>query len=188
MAGFVHGLAGEAPPLEGIAAATGCDAAMLLVGGLALGLLALAAPRVRRACGGLVGAVAFANGWLSGDWLVIIALALTMTFIAAAPLNAMARKIVTAVQPRVSRFERPCLLPEDVPIDPGDARFAIIGMARLGAGAYDTLKAQYGDVLIGSDPDPSVVARHQAEGRNVILADATSDDFWFRVAADHDWW
>ncbi len=35
----------------------------------------------------IVGAIALANGWLSGDWLVIIALALTMTFIVAAPLN-----------------------------------------------------------------------------------------------------
>ncbi|MHC5112122.1 MAG: cation:proton antiporter domain-containing protein [Planctomycetota bacterium] len=129
----------------------------------------------------IVGAVALANGWLSGDWLVIIALALTMTFMVAAPLNAMARKIVSAIQTRVSRYESARPLPEDDPIDPGDARFAIIGMARLGAGAYDTLKAKYGDVLFGTDPDPSVVARHRAAGRNVFVADVTDDDFWFRI-------
>ena len=37
---------------------------------------------------------------------------------------------------------------------------------------------KYGDVLIGTDPDESIVERHQAEGRNVILADATNEDFW----------
>ena len=51
-------------------------------------------------------------------------------------------------------------------------------MARLGTGAYDTLKDKYGDVLIGTDPDQSIVRRHQAQGRNVILADATNEDFW----------
>jgi hypothetical protein len=131
----------------------------------------------------IVGAIALANGWLSGDWLVIIALALTMTFIAAAPLNARSRHVLAAAQARVSRFETPTPLPEDAPIDPGDARIAIIGMARVGTGAYDTLKAKYGDVLVGIEADPDVVARHQSAGRNVILADATDDDFWARVRA-----
>jgi len=129
----------------------------------------------------LVGAIALANGWLSGDWLVIIALALTMTFIAASPLNARAQHIYEAVHKYVSRFEKPTPLAEDFPINPGNARIAIIGMARLGTGAYETLKENYGDVLIGVSSDPKIVERHQAAGRNVILADATDDDFWSRV-------
>lgn len=59
----------------------------------------------------IVGAIALANGWLSGDWLVIIALALTMTFIAAAPLNARARDVLAAVQAQVSSFETATPLP-----------------------------------------------------------------------------
>ena len=128
-----------------------------------------------------VGSIALANGWLSGDWLVIIALALTMTFVVAAPLNARARGVFSVLESRINRFETPDPLAEDCPIDPGSARIAIIGMARFGTGAYDTLKAKYGDVLIGIDADPDVVARHQSAGRNVILADATDDDFWYRV-------
>ena len=129
----------------------------------------------------IVGAVALGNGWLSGDWLVIIALALTMTFIAASPLNFRAPSIFAAVRGFVTRFEKPTPLPEDVPIDPGEAKIAIIGMERLGTGAYETLKEKYGDVLIGTSSDPSIVERHQTAGRNVILGDATDDDFWSRV-------
>ena len=129
----------------------------------------------------IVGAIALSNGWLTGDWLVIIALALTMTFIIAAPLNARSRKILAAVKDWVTRFEKPTPLPEDAPIDPGEARIAIFGMARMGAGVYDTLKARYGDVVLGIEIDPDIVARHQAAGRNVLLADATDDEFWARV-------
>lgn len=129
----------------------------------------------------IVGAIALDNGWLSGDWLVVIALALTMTFIAASPLNLQARKVFASVQGFVSRFEVSSPLPEDLPIDPGEAKIAIIGMERLGTGAYETLKKQYGDVLIGVSSNPVVVQRHQSEGRNVILADATDDDFWART-------
>ena len=129
----------------------------------------------------IVGAIALENGWLGGDWLVIMALALTMTCIVAAPLNVRSRKIYTAVQTFARRFENPIPLPEDAPIDPGDARIAIIGMERLGTGAYETLKKKYGDVLFGVSSDPSMVERHQKAGRNVILADATDDEFWFKA-------
>ncbi len=133
----------------------------------------------------IVGYVAYANGWLSGDWLVIIALALTMTFIVASPLNVHSRAILAAAQGFVGRFEKSTPLPEDVPIDFGAARIAIIGMERLGTSAYETLKQKYGDVLIGTSSDPAVVERHRAAGRNVILADVTDDDFWARTTANN---
>jgi predicted Kef-type K+ transport protein len=129
----------------------------------------------------IVGIIAMENGWLSGDWLVIVALALTLTFIAAAPLNAHSRVIYKAIESRVSRFQSHTPIPEEAPIDPGDARIGIIGMRRVGTGAYDTLKDRYGDVIIGVDADPDVVKQHQDAGRNVIMADATDDEFWERA-------
>jgi predicted Kef-type K+ transport protein len=126
----------------------------------------------------IVGSLAFANGWLSGDWLVIVALALTMTFVVAAPLNEHSRSILLRVKKNLVRFERSVPLKEDIPFDPGSALIAIIGMERLGTGAYDTLKEKYGDVLIGTDPHPEVVQMHRKEGRNVILADALDEEFW----------
>ncbi|MDH3900161.1 MAG: cation:proton antiporter, partial [Gammaproteobacteria bacterium] len=119
----------------------------------------------------IVGAIAVANGWLSGDWLVIVALALTLTFIVAAPLNARSRELHKGVRAHITPFETATPLPEDLPIDPGEARIAIIGMGRIGTGAYNTLKERYGDLLIGIDIDPGTVSRHATAGRNVILAD-----------------
>jgi glutathione-regulated potassium-efflux system ancillary protein KefC len=129
----------------------------------------------------IVGAIAVTNGWLSGDWLVIIALALTMTFIVAVPLNARSRELHKRLKAHITPFETATPLPEDAPIDSGDARIAIIGMGRVGTGAYDTLKERYGDQLIGVEVDPDTVSRHTAAGRNVILADAMDDEFWERT-------
>ena len=128
----------------------------------------------------IVGAIAVANGWLSSDWLVIIALALTLTFIAAAPLNAGSRELYKKFKAHIAPFETATPLPEDAPIDPGEARIAIIGMGRVGSSAYDTLNKHYGDWLLGIDVDPDTVSRHVAAGRNVIHADATDDEFWAR--------
>ncbi len=129
----------------------------------------------------IVGAIALANGWLSGDWLVIVALALTLTFIIAAPLNARSRDVLARVKPALTRFESPVLLEDDQPIDPGDARIVIIGMSRMGTGVYDTLRQQYGDVLVAVDADPDVVAHHVEQGRNVLLADVTDEEHWARA-------
>ena len=112
---------------------------------------------------------------------MIIALALTLTFIAAAPLNARSRELHKKLKAHISPFETATPLPEDAPIDPGKARIAIIGMGRVGTSAYDTLKEQYGDWLVGIDIDSSTVSRHVAAGRNVIHADATDDEFWART-------
>jgi predicted Kef-type K+ transport protein len=129
----------------------------------------------------IVGAIAVANGWLSADWLVIIALALTLTFIAAAPLNARSRELQKRLKARITPFQTAIPLPEDEPVAPGEARIAIIGMGRIGTGAYDTLKEQYGGRLIGLDIDSDTVSRHAAAGRNVMQADATDDEFWERT-------
>jgi len=129
----------------------------------------------------IVGAIAVANGWLSGDWLVIIALALTMTFVMAAPLNARSRESYNKLKVYITPFQTAIPLPEDAPIDLGEARIAIIGMGRVGSGAYDTLRDRYGDWLLGIDIDPDTVSRHAADGRNVIYADATDDEFWART-------
>jgi len=129
----------------------------------------------------IVGAIAVANGWLSSDWLVIIALALTLTFIAAAPLNARSRELHSRVRAHITPFESAVPLPEDTPIDPGGARIAIIGMGHVGTSAYDTLKDRYGDSLVGVEVNPDTVSRHVAAGRHVIHADATDDEFWLRT-------
>ena len=56
-------------------------------------------------------------------------------------------------------------------------------MGRVGTGAYDTLKAQYGDWLVGVDVDPDTISRHKVAGRHVIHADATDDEFWERTGS-----
>jgi len=129
----------------------------------------------------IVGAIAVSNGWLTENWLITIALALTMTIIAAAPINMRAASLFQSIDQFARKFETKTLLPEDAPIDPGDARVAVVGMGRLGTGVYDTLKEQYGDVLLGIDIDPDKVANHEAAGRNVLLADVTDDELWDRA-------
>jgi predicted Kef-type K+ transport protein len=126
----------------------------------------------------IVGAIAVSNAWLTEDWLVTIALALTITIVVAAPFNMIANRLYESLRPTASRFETKSLLPEDEPVDLGDAKIVVIGMGRLGTGVYKHLAPDYSDILIGIDIDPDIIDAQKAAGRNVVLADVTDDDLW----------
>jgi len=129
----------------------------------------------------IVGAIAVNNGWLGAEWLVVIAIALSLSFIVASPLNGASHQIYTRFHDVCKSFETRTYLPDDEPIDPGNARIAIIGMGRIGTGAYEVMQQRFGDVVIGLDSDPLIVSDHQKAGRRVILGDATDADFWEKV-------
>lgn len=129
----------------------------------------------------IVGSIGVASGWISSDWLVVIAIALSMTFILAAPLNSKAHDIYARISPRLKRFETAERLPEDKPIETGGAEIVIIGLGWVGTSAYDEMRRRYGDVVMGVDFCPETVEEHQKLGRRVVFGDAEDSDFWKRV-------
>ena len=60
----------------------------------------------------IVCTIGVANGWVSGEWLVIIAIALSITFVMAAPLNSFAHNIYARLSGRLRYFETAERLPE----------------------------------------------------------------------------
>jgi len=129
----------------------------------------------------IVGAIGVLNGWMSNEWLVIIAVALSITFTMSAFANARAHKIYPYVEDFLSKFEHKQRLSNDLPIDVGDAQVLVFGMGRVGTGVYDTLLEKYGENLLGIDYDLDVVSQQIKQGRNVIAGDATDYDFWERL-------
>ncbi len=129
----------------------------------------------------IVAAVGAAGGWFGNEWLVIIGIALSITFVVASPLNTAAHSIYARFAERLRPFETTARHPEELPVDPGEAEIAIFGMGRVGTGAYDAMRERYGDIVIGIDYDAATVREHQGAGRNVIQGDATDPDFWERA-------
>ncbi len=69
----------------------------------------------------IVAAIGVANGWIGADWLVILAIALSCTFIMAAPANSLAHAIYARWSERLRRFESAERMAEDAPLDTGKA-------------------------------------------------------------------
>lgn len=133
----------------------------------------------------IVAAIGVGKGWLGNEWLLAIAVALSFSFAIAAVLNIVSEHLYTGYRHFWQMFQRRILTEDDRPHNLGGARIAVIGMGGIGTGAYDMMRQEFGDAVVGIDIDPVTVEHQQASGRNVICGDPSDADFWDRVRASH---
>ncbi len=126
----------------------------------------------------IVAVVGVSAGWLEPQWVITIALSLSLSFILAAIVNANVHGLYSRWESWLSRFQSPERLPVDIPPDIGKAEILIAGMGRVGSGAYTTMREVFGDRVIGIDANATAVRWHREKGHNVILGDAEDLDFW----------
>ncbi len=119
-------------------------------------------------------------GWVEPKWVVLLAMTIAVSFVVAAPLNRRAHELYQRLEERLVRLERPERHPDDEPVALGSAQVIVMGMGRVGTGAYDFL-TQRGERVVGLDSDPGKVQRHLGEGRRVLYADADDPGFWHNL-------
>ncbi len=120
------------------------------------------------------------NAWFSSEWLVTMAFAVALSFIFAAPLNRVAHGMYTRFEQHLIRLESKRRHPDDEPIHLGSAQFLIVGMGRVGTGAYNFLSNRESR-CVGLDSDPAQVERHLKAGRRVLYADAEDPGLWHHL-------
>lgn len=129
----------------------------------------------------IVAGIAVHQGLLPTEWLLIMAITVSLSFALAAPLNTYSEKLYQFTSPFLKRLERSKVHPNDAPIDIGNARVMVIGMGRVGSGAYDELAPWYDNEAVGIEHAPHRVDFHRQNGRNVMVGDATDTDFWTKI-------
>ncbi len=133
----------------------------------------------------IVAAIGVSNGWMNAEWLVVIAIALSVSFIVAAPLNNIDDKLYSQFKSFWLKFQRKERLEDDTLLDTHGSTIAIFGMGRVGTGAYDKMRERHGDTVVGIDFDSYRVNKHQLKGRKVLHGDPSDADFWEKIAQDH---
>ncbi len=126
----------------------------------------------------IVVAIGVANGWIAADWLVVISIALSFSFIVASPLTQRDDTIYSRHRPFWQKYQREERLPDDRLMDTGNASIAVFGMGRVGTGAYDKMCELHGDTVVGIDFNIERVRQLRREGRNVMRGDPSDADFW----------
>lgn len=110
------------------------------------------------------------------EWLVPLALAVSLSFVCAAPLDRFADRLFERLEPWLEGFEARRVHRDELPTDLGAATVLILGMGRTGTAAYDQMEGPFR--ALGIDADSYRVAGHVAAGRNVLFADVEDAAFW----------
>lgn len=134
----------------------------------------------------IVMALGVSNGWIGAEWLVAVAIGLSLSIFLAAPLNRRAEKLYDPISSPLRKWETKGRHRDDLPVIENGERVAIFGMGRVGMAAYHVLEDRFPGMVIGLDRDPKAVEEHQERERNVKLADATDSDFWENVCPKDD--
>ncbi|MFO7939761.1 MAG: cation:proton antiporter family protein [Bacteroidales bacterium] len=129
----------------------------------------------------IIASVAVSMGWLPASWLIVMAIALAISFVISSPLNTFAHTIYNRLKEFLHPFELQGRLTYDRTMDIGDAQILIFGMGRLGTATYDQLHHKYGRQVLALDYNPEVVEKHKKQGRRVIHDDATDVEFWEQI-------
>lgn len=123
------------------------------------------------------------QGRIDPEWLPMAAVAVAASFAIAAALNRVAHQLYVRWEGRLQRFETGRRHPDDEPVSIGTAEVVVVGMGRVGSGAYRYLK-DLGLQVVGLDSDMGKVAKHLQEGRRVVYADAEDPELWHRLRLD----
>ena len=126
----------------------------------------------------VVAAYAVASGSLPQEWLTTIALAVSISFFLATPLNARIHLFYSRYGRILQRLERSVRLPAEVPADLDDAEVVVLGMGRVGKGAYHRLQEICKDRIVGVEENYAKVLDHIQQGINCVHGDAVDYDFW----------
>lgn len=128
----------------------------------------------------IVADVGAKEGLLSPDWLVIIAISMSLSFLACSLLYRRAHYIYADYHDFINRFERTGA--HQTFQVPDCAEVLIAGMGRVGKGAYQALERENTEGIFGLESDLERAKTLSKEGLHVIAGDSDDLEFWQRAS------
>ncbi len=129
----------------------------------------------------IVCSFAVSREFLNESWLTTLALVLSFSFIVSAVLNHFSENLYLKYSKVLKKFQHKELHPLEKDISLGDANVLVIGMGRVGSGAYKSFTIEKKWTPLAVEIDQEVLDEIKGEGGNAIYGNSTSPDFWQRV-------
>jgi hypothetical protein len=130
----------------------------------------------------IVASLSTQSGWLSNQWLVILSLAVSLSFIITSVSYNYAHPFFSKHKDFFKRFEHKNKLSEDDFCQPCEAPIVVIGMGRVGMGAYKALDEQLPRQAWGLDVDHAKVDWLNKNNVQAFVGDAEDADFWESIS------
>ena len=129
----------------------------------------------------IVAAVAVSVGLLDSIWLVIMALSVSFSFVFTSAIYKTSHKRYNSHKNALKKFQSQIPLKEDVYPELLDTKVLVIGMGRVGRGAFETLAKLMEKGVTGMDADLDKVSALREQNYKAILGDGENIDLWENV-------
>ncbi len=126
----------------------------------------------------IVGAVAVSSSMLDKEWLVVLAMATAISFVITSILYQRSHAYYFQYKDTIKHFEKPIPLAPDIYPTIGNAKVLVVGMGRVGKGAFSAIHTQLGDEVCGLDSDIDKIKQLAKLGKNAIVGDGEDIDLW----------
>jgi glutathione-regulated potassium-efflux system ancillary protein KefC len=126
----------------------------------------------------IVVALVVSLGWLNAQWLVVLALAVSFSFVLTGLVYKTSHNQYTKFKDRLKFFESRDRLLEDIYVQPLGAEIIVIGLGRVGKGAYVSLNSMVGEKVWGMDADPNRIIKLKGIGYQAMVGDGEDVDLW----------
>jgi len=129
----------------------------------------------------IVASVGASAGLLGERWVLVISLAVAISFAGSALVNRRGVELATWMVRLLPHHSTLQLHPDDRLVDVGQADALVLGLGRIGSATYSRLRDEYGLSVVGVEHDQARVSELHQQGFDVLRADATDVEFWARV-------
>ena len=133
----------------------------------------------------IVGALAVSLGMLNENWLVVLAISTSLSFVLTSIVYRYSHSIYQRIKEPVKRMENDKRLKEDIYPVIADAKILVVGLGRVGIGAFSSLNKLMDNLVWGMDADRVKVQKMRDEGLNVITGDGEDVDLWENLDIRH---
>jgi len=133
----------------------------------------------------IVGALAVSLGMLNENWLVVLAISTSLSFVLTSIVYRYSHSIYQRIKEPVKRMENDKRLKEDIYPVIADAKILVVGLGRVGIGAFSSLNKLMDNHVWGMDADRVKVQKMRDEGLNVITGDGEDVDLWENLDIRH---
>lgn len=116
----------------------------------------------------IVGAIGLSLGYLTEDWLLIIALTMTLSFFISAPFNKKAYAIYDHYRKFLTKINRTSKEIDKQPAIAKGVCYIVVGLGSIGESAFKNLHQKFGDKVMGIDYDSEKVNQYATLGYNVV--------------------
>jgi Kef-type K+ transport system, predicted NAD-binding component len=124
-------------------------------------------------------------GLINEEWLLILAVLMSFSFLIASPINAKARALFNRFNKTIRLLNRGKKCIDEETTSFGNARYLVLGMGSLGRPAYDYFQKIHPNQVMGIDYSHDKVNELVEKKYNVVWGDSTNFLFWNEADFSH---